>query len=110
MARNLRQPAAAQSQAGYGGNRAGRGRGRINVSYVIGIDLGTTNSAMAFIAVPSGDQALESPGASMFGIPQLVNASEVSEETLLSSFLYVPGERDFPNDSDRMPLEQHTGE
>ena len=64
--------------------------------YVIGIDLGTTNSALAYVALPTGDPATDAPAANMFAVPQLVNPSEVAEETLLPSFLYVPGEKDFP--------------
>src|SRR6202166_2097615 len=33
------------------------------------------------------------------GIPQLVNPNEVAERTLLPSFLYIPGEFDFPKGS-----------
>ena len=77
--------------------------------YVIGIDLGTTNSALAFAASTAGDQAgvaHDTPTATMFGIPQLVNASEVSDEQLLPSFLYVPGEKDFPEGATALPWNQ----
>jgi molecular chaperone DnaK (HSP70) len=47
---------------------------------VIGIDLGTTNSALAYTA---GD-AVE-----LFQIPQLVHENEVREEPLLPSFLFL---------------------
>src|SRR5580692_2003506 len=36
-------------------------------------------------------------------IPQLVNANEIAEEPLLPSFLYIPGERDFPPGSIALP-------
>lgn len=71
--------------------------------YVIGIDLGTTNSALAF----SDPSNTESPSATMFAIPQLVNPSEVREETLLPSFLYVAGERDFPEGATALPWNPH---
>ena len=71
--------------------------------YVIGIDLGTTNSALAFVSLPVGDQAT----ASMFSVPQLVNSSEVADETLLPSFLYVPGEKDFPEGATALPWNKH---
>ena len=74
--------------------------------YVIGIDLGTTNSALAFVATPAGD-ATDTPTANMFAIPQLVNASEVADETLLPSFLYVPGEKDFPQGATALPWNEH---
>ncbi len=74
--------------------------------YVIGIDLGTTNSALASVALPSDPKA-DMPSAAMFTIPQLVNPSEVADETLLPSFLYVPGEKDFPENSTALPWNPH---
>jgi molecular chaperone DnaK (HSP70) len=47
---------------------------------VIGIDLGTTNSALAYTTEESID---------LFQIPQLVHPDEVREEPLLPSFLYI---------------------
>ena len=67
--------------------------------FVIGIDLGTTNSALAYIDAAN----TESPAATMFAVPQTVNPSEVREETLLPSFLYVAGEKDFPAGSTALP-------
>jgi hypothetical protein len=70
--------------------------------YIVGIDLGTTNSAMAGCnATATGE---ESP-IEVRGIPQLVNANEVAERTLLPSFLYIPGELDFPKGSLSLPWE-----
>src|ERR1700689_1712309 len=37
------------------------------------------------------------------GIPQLVNPNEVEDLTLLPSFLYIPGELDFPKGSISLP-------
>ncbi len=74
--------------------------------YVIGIDLGTTNSAMAFVALPEGDP-VDAPTANMFAVPQLANASEVADETLLPSFLFVPGEKDFPEGATALPWNAH---
>ncbi len=47
---------------------------------VIGIDLGTTNSALAY----SKDESVE-----VFAIPQLVNPGEERDEPLLPSFLFL---------------------
>ena len=67
--------------------------------YSVGIDLGTTNSAMARADLTGEDAtAIE-----LLAIPQLVNAGEVSEGSLLPSFLYIAGEFDFPADSLRLP-------
>lgn len=65
--------------------------------YAIGIDLGTTNCALAFTELASEPQVHLSP------IPQLVNANEVAAEPLLPSFLYIAGERDFPAGSTTLP-------
>ena len=74
----------------------------MNAKYIVGIDLGTTNSALA-----QCDAALEeatSPIA-IQEIPQLVNPNEVADRSLLPSFLYLPGELDFPKDSLALPWE-----
>ena len=56
---------------------------------MIGIDLGTTNCALAFAT--SSDGPVE-----LFPIPQLVNPNEERAEPLLPSFLYLTGPSDFP--------------
>jgi molecular chaperone DnaK (HSP70) len=69
--------------------------------YVIGIDLGTTNCALAF--APRGGDAREQPKVELFDVPQLVNPGEVRDEPLLPSFLYLPGPNDFPAGSTALP-------
>jgi hypothetical protein len=69
--------------------------------YVIGIDLGTTNCALAF--APRDADAGERPQVTLFEIPQLVNPGEVRDEPLLPSFLYLPGPADFPAGSIALP-------
>ena len=59
--------------------------------YVIGIDLGTTNSALAYAEVKAGADAFAPANVQLLGIPQLTNPGEVREEDLLPSFLYLPG-------------------
>jgi hypothetical protein len=67
--------------------------------YIVGIDLGTTNSALARC-----DAAAEQEGRiEVRSIPQLVNPNEVAERTLLPSFIYIPGEFDFPKGSTALP-------
>jgi len=69
--------------------------------YIVGIDLGTTNSALARC-----DAATEEEGRiEVRSIPQLVNPNEVAERTLLPSFIYIPGEFDFPKGSTALPWE-----
>jgi molecular chaperone DnaK (HSP70) len=55
--------------------------------FIIGIDLGTTNSALAF--------AEESAEVALFPVPQLANPGEVADFDLLPSSLYLPGEKEF---------------
>ena len=54
--------------------------------FIIGIDLGTTNSALAY--------AQESE-VKLLAVPQLANPGEVAEFDLLPSSLYLPGEKEF---------------
>ena len=71
--------------------------------FCIGIDLGTTNSALAFTEL--SDEAVGA--VELAAIPQLINANEVAAEPLLPSFLYIPGERDFPAGSTALPWDPH---
>ncbi len=68
--------------------------------YCIGIDLGTTNCSLAWTEIS------DEPAVQLAAIPQLVNANEVAAETLLPSFLYIPGERDFPAGSTALPWDE----
>ena len=68
--------------------------------YIVGIDLGTTNSALARCEVVAED---EQSRIEIHSIPQLVNPNEVADRNLLPSFLYVPGEFDFPSGSLALP-------
>jgi hypothetical protein len=72
--------------------------------YIVGIDLGTTNSALARCdAVAEEEGRIE-----VHSIPQLVNPNEVAERTLLPSFIYIPGEFDFPKGSVALPWDPET--
>jgi len=73
--------------------------------FVVGIDLGTTNSALAY-ATPSESGRDASP-VSLFDVPQLVNPGEVAEQPLLPSFLYIPGDSEFVEGSLALPWETH---
>ncbi len=68
--------------------------------YIVGIDLGTTNSVLSYIdhSVEEDQQQLE-----MQTVPQLINPGEVDEPPSLPSFLYLPGELDFPEGSLALP-------
>ena len=72
----------------------------MNSRYVVGIDLGTTNCALAARdTLASEDRAR----TEVQQIAQLVNPGEVAARPLLPSFLYIPGEVDFPAGSTALP-------
>jgi hypothetical protein len=70
--------------------------------YIVGIDLGTTNSALARCEATAAEEVSR---IEVRNIPQLVNPGEVAERTLLPSFLYIPSELDFPKGSLALPWE-----
>ena len=105
--------------------------------YVVGIDLGTTNCALAWtesapehdtpaVRQPAGRRraaagaarsapVAEAPAPEteavihVQDIPQLVNAGETDRRPLLPSFLYVPGPVDFAKDSTTLPWNRDPG-
>ena len=61
--------------------------------FVVGIDLGTTNSALACAeVVPAGEGA---PAIKPLPIPQVIGPGEIGERSVLPSFLYLPSGKDF---------------
>ena len=75
----------------------------MDTRFTVGIDLGTTNTAVA----QYDNAAAEEEGRIVVeSIPQLVNPGEVAEQSLLPSFLFIPGELDFPKDSLALPWER----
>jgi hypothetical protein len=67
--------------------------------FVVGIDLGTTNSALAFVDTGAG----KDPAVTPFAIPQVVGQGAVEERPLLPSFLYLPGEGEQPAGALKLP-------
>lgn len=70
--------------------------------YLVGIDLGTTNTAVAFVDLhqrPKSGAVKLHP----FPITQVVAAGQVATRPLLPSFLYIPGEQDLPAGSIALP-------
>ena len=70
--------------------------------YVIGIDLGTTNSAVAYVDLEVGAGGSRPP-ARVFPVPQLVAPGEVASRPMLPSFLYLPGTHELPPGSSALP-------
>lgn len=72
-------------------------------TYVIGIDLGTTNSALAFAEIGANADPFAPANVRVMAIPQLANPGEVRDEDLLPSFLYLAGPSHFPAGSLALP-------
>ncbi len=68
--------------------------------YLIGIDLGTTNSALAFVDLQAKGKAVK---LQTFPVAQLVAAGQVGDQSLLPSFLYRPGPHDLPAGATALP-------
>jgi hypothetical protein len=68
--------------------------------YVVGIDLGTTNSALAYVDTGGGS---DDGAVQHLPVPQLVQAGTVEERPLLPSFLYLPGTNELPAGSLKLP-------
>ncbi len=64
---------------------------------VIGIDLGTTNSALAYG---------ESDTVQHFPVEQVVQPGELRAEDLLPSFVYLPGPKDFAKGATSLPWDE----
>ena len=67
--------------------------------FVIGIDLGTTNSALAYVDTGAGKDAKVTP----FPILQVVSPGAVEDRALLPSFLYLPGAGEQPAGALKLP-------
>src|SRR4051812_10230037 len=69
--------------------------------YVVGIDLGTTNSALAY--ADTGVSEGQDAPLTLLPIPQVVHAGQVEARPLLPSFLYLPGPNELPAGSLKLP-------
>src|ERR1017187_8981982 len=72
--------------------------------YSIGIDLGTTNSAVSYFNL---DEAkARGTAQTMLAIPQVTAVGTVEEKLLLPSFLYLPNDQEFPAGSLALPWDK----
>ncbi len=69
--------------------------------FVVGIDLGTTNNAVAYVDTGRGEEADLVPV--QMPVPQVVQPGVVEERALLPSFLYLPGPSELPAGSLKLP-------
>ena len=70
--------------------------------FVVGIDLGTTNCALAY-ADSREAQGDSPPPIRSLALPQVVGVGDVAERPVLPSFLYLPGEKEFPPEALDLP-------
>src|SRR6478609_9464358 len=70
--------------------------------YVVGIDLGTTNSALAYVDTTESTEDRPAPVQTL-PISQVVGPGEVATRPVLPSFLYLPAEKEFPPSSLDLP-------
>ncbi len=69
--------------------------------FVVGIDLGTTNSGVAYVDTGAAESV--AGRSSDLPIPQVVGPGSVSDRPLLPSYLYLPGPGEAPAGSLKLP-------
>ncbi|MFW5855360.1 MAG: Hsp70 family protein, partial [Thermodesulfobacteriota bacterium] len=69
--------------------------------YIIGIDLGTTNSAVSYVDLEA--EGKKGSRIQTFRVPQLTGSGEFSTLPVLPSFLYIPGEYDIAEEAITIP-------
>jgi molecular chaperone DnaK (HSP70) len=70
--------------------------------YVVGIDLGTTNSALAYADTREATPDAPAPIRTL-AIPQVVGVNDVGERPVLPSFLYLSAAKEFPAGGTDLP-------
>ncbi len=72
--------------------------------FVVGIDLGTTNSAVSYVDLAA--TGAEEKKIEFFKVPQLVAFGELGERSVLPSFLYLPTEFEIKDDGMALPWDK----
>ncbi len=70
-------------------------------AFIVGIDLGTTNSALAYLR-----PGAEAQTPTVLGVEQLAGAGMVQTQTSLPSFLYIPVPGELTPESARLPWDE----
>lgn len=71
--------------------------------YVVGIDLGTTNTTLSYVPAGEVDEVAESVPVREFPVPQVVAAGAVEPRPTLPSAIYVAGGPELPTGSLHLP-------
>lgn len=66
--------------------------------FVVGLDLGTTNSAMAYVDTDEQPRRIRT-----FAVPQVVAAGQIESRETVPSFHYQPARDEFPSGATRLP-------
>ena len=74
--------------------------------YIIGIDLGTTHSVLAYTEIRIAEEA--EPAIHTFQVPQVSTPGEVKAQPLLPSFVLLPGPHDVPQGGLALPWDSQT--
>ncbi|MCP4108820.1 MAG: Hsp70 family protein [Desulfobacteraceae bacterium] len=74
--------------------------------YTIGIDLGTTNSVVAYAETKI--EKGQKPDIRVLEIQQLVEAGAVEKRDVIPSFILVPGKHDVPKDALQLPWDSES--
>ncbi len=70
--------------------------------YVVGIDLGTTNCALAY--ADTRETTADAPAPTRpFALPQVIGVRDVGDRPVLPSFLYLPAAKEFPPGATDLP-------
>jgi len=73
-------------------------------TYIIGIDLGTTNSVVAYTEARVDEY--DEPDIRIFEVPQLVAPGSLKGSTILPSFILLPGSHDVPEGGLELPWDR----
>ncbi|HYX92284.1 MAG TPA: Hsp70 family protein [Myxococcaceae bacterium] len=76
--------------------------------YALGIDLGTTHSALSYLDLEEGQP--RGSAQAVLPIPQLTAPGTVEERPLLPSFLYLPSPQEFPRKGLKLPWANGNGD
>jgi hypothetical protein len=76
----------------------------VTAKYTVGVDLGTTHSALSYFPVEEGKP--RGPAQAMLPVPQLTAPGTVEAQQLLPSFLYLPNASEFPDGSLALPWDK----
>jgi len=72
-----------------------------DAQYIVGIDLGTTNSILAYTAAE--EKSRDGAAIKILEIPQLVGPGAVAAQQMLPSFIYLPGDAEKASETLALP-------